>query len=166
MVIIGTKTGSSWEHSYHELGIKFVVDHRCSHKLNFFDRIAQGFFPLYLQQILDSRDAQYYLTRAKSIKNIERFRARTKTFEDSYFPYSNLEETFTPQKIHHKFSINDFFSKCDQIRRKLRIWSHLLKKSLMENFIFCAVFMADKQSAHLTNTIAYDNSYCYMTISA
>ena len=28
-----------------------------------------------------------------------------------------------------KFSINDFFSKCDQIRRKL-------KKSLMENFIF------------------------------
>ena len=24
-------------------------------------------------------------------------------------------------------------------RRKLRNWSHLLKKSLMENFIFCAV---------------------------
>ena len=38
-----------------------------------------------------------------------------------------------------KFSIADFFSKCDQIRRKLRIWSHLLKKSLRENFIFCAV---------------------------
>ena len=38
-----------------------------------------------------------------------------------------------------KFSIKDFFSKCDQIRRKLRIWSHLLKKSLMRNFIFCAV---------------------------
>ena len=35
-----------------------------------------------------------------------------------------------------KFSIQDFFSKCDQIRRKLRIWSHLLKKSLMENFNF------------------------------
>ena len=35
-----------------------------------------------------------------------------------------------------KFSNEDFFSKCDQIRRKLRIWSHLLKKSLMENFIF------------------------------
>ena len=35
-----------------------------------------------------------------------------------------------------KFSIKDFFSKCDQIRRKLRIWSHLLKKSLIENFIF------------------------------
>ena len=31
-----------------------------------------------------------------------------------------------------KFSIKDFFSKCDQIRRKLRIWSYLPKKSLME----------------------------------
>ena len=38
-----------------------------------------------------------------------------------------------------KFSIKDFFSKCDQIRRKLRIWSHLLKKSITENFIFRAV---------------------------
>ena len=38
-----------------------------------------------------------------------------------------------------KFSIKDFFSECDQIRRKLRIWSYLVKKSLMENFVFCAV---------------------------
>ena len=43
----------------------------------------------------------------------------------------------TAQKA--KFSITDFFSKCDQIRRKLRIWAHFLKKSLIENFIFCAV---------------------------
>ena len=32
--------------------------------------------------------------------------------------------------------MKDFFSKCDQIRSFLRIWSHLLKKSFMENFIF------------------------------
>ena len=30
-----------------------------------------------------------------------------------------------------KFSIKDFFRKSDQIRRRLRIWLHLLKKSLM-----------------------------------
>ena len=35
-----------------------------------------------------------------------------------------------------EFSIKDFFSKCDQIRRKLWIWSHLLEKSLMENIFF------------------------------
>ena len=35
--------------------------------------------------------------------------------------------------------IHTFVSKCDQIRRRLWIWSHLLKKSLMENVIFRAV---------------------------
>ena len=43
-----------------------------------------------------------------------------------------------------KFSIKDFFSKCYQIRRKLRIWLHLLKKSLMDNFTFRAVYIAWK----------------------
>ena len=38
-----------------------------------------------------------------------------------------------------KFFIKDFFSKCYQIRRKKRMWSNLLKKSLIESFIFCAV---------------------------
>ena len=39
-----------------------------------------------------------------------------------------------------KFSIKDLFGKCEGISRKLRIWSHLLKKALMENFIFlCSV---------------------------
>ena len=38
-----------------------------------------------------------------------------------------------------KFSIKYFFSKGDQIRSFLQICLHLLKKSLMENFIFCAV---------------------------
>ena len=41
-----------------------------------------------------------------------------------------------------KFSSKDIFSKCYQIRRKLRIWSHLLKKFLIENLISCAVLMS------------------------
>ena len=46
--------------------------------------------------------------------------------------------TYTAQKM--KFSIEDCFSKRDQIRSFLRIWSHLLKKLLMENFFFlCSV---------------------------
>ena len=40
-----------------------------------------------------------------------------------------------------KFSMKDFFSKCDRICNFLQIWSHLLMKSIMENFIFCAVKM-------------------------
>ena len=51
---------------------------------------------------------------------------------------ANLSDTI--QKM--KFSTKDFFSKCDQIRKIrsfLLLWSHLLKKSLMENFIFCSM---------------------------
>ena len=49
-----------------------------------------------------------------------------------------------------KFSIKDFFNKCDQIRRKL-------KKSLMENFVFCAVTIIvwkieQKKSQNLENS--------------
>ena len=35
-----------------------------------------------------------------------------------------------------KFSMKNFFSKYDQARSFLRIWSHLLNKSLMGNFFF------------------------------
>ena len=44
--------------------------------------------------------------------------------------------SITAQKM--MFSIKFFLSKCDQIRNFQRIWSRLLKKSLMEN-VFCAV---------------------------
>ena len=50
---------------------------------------------------------------------------------------SLLVPFYTVQNM--KFSIKDFISKCDQIRSFLQICSHLLKKSLMENFIYCAV---------------------------
>ena len=40
---------------------------------------------------------------------------------------------------HKKWRIKNFLSKYYQIRSFLWLWSHLLKKSLLENFIFCAV---------------------------
>ena len=40
----------------------------------------------------------------------------------SFFHWWWRYNFYTAQKM--KFSIKDFFSKCDQIRRKLRIWSH------------------------------------------
>ena len=59
-------------------------------------------------------------------------------------PVTSLKENsswaiFTAQK---KFSIKYFFSKWDQIHSFLRIWSHLLKKSFMKSFTFCADFLA------------------------
>ena len=54
------------------------------------------------------------------------------------FNYENTR-TITTQRI--RFSVKDFFSKCDQIQNDLRIWSHLLKNFLMEHFIFCALYV-------------------------
>ena len=51
--------------------------------------------------------------------------------------FFNAASDFTLEM--NKFSFKDFFSNCEKILRKLRIWSHLLKKSLKENFIFRAV---------------------------
>ena len=69
-----------------------------------------------------------------------------KCFSNEYKPHRTWIRFFfkllitfhAAQKM--KFSIKDFFSKCEQIRSFLQIWSHLLKKSLMENFAFlCSV---------------------------
>ena len=49
---------------------------------------------------------------------------------------SNIDKS-SAQKM--EFSIKDFCSKYDQIRRSA-IWSHLLQKSLMENFVFYEVY--------------------------
>ena len=62
-------------------------------------------------------------------------------------------ESYTTQKM--RFSIKDFFSKCDQIRRKLRIWSHLLEKSLMENFIFCAVTLSTYAYSQYIDNVSF-----------
>ena len=55
-----------------------------------------------------------------------------------------MSEVCTAQKM--KFSVQDFVSKCDQIRVKLQIWLQktadmviFTEESLMENFVFCAV---------------------------
>ena len=53
---------------------------------------------------------------------------------DLQFSISNVSSN--KDSIKMKFSINRFFTKCNEIHRKLRTSSHLLKKSLLQNFIF------------------------------
>ena len=86
-----------------------------------------------------------------------------------------MKNTTTAQKM--KFSIWDFFSKYDQIRRKLRIWSHLLKKSLIENFfVQCAEFLGlasyqlklhwNKQNVIRNANIRYLMKVVYLKLTA
>ena len=66
-----------------------------------------------------------------------------------------MKDIFCSQHCTKKIFIKDFFSKCEQIRWKLRIWSHLLRKSLMENFIFCAVNVKLLQPFHVSVLFLY-----------
>ena len=76
----------------------------------------------------------------------------------------------TAQKM--KFSFKDFFSKCDQIRMKLRIQSHLLKKSLMENLIFYSVLIISATAfcklpcllLHAANSYFWENLNLFISI--
>ena len=56
------------------------------------------------------------------------------------------------------FSIKDFFSKCHQIRREQQISSPLLKKYLMENLFFCAVWPLFAWRTHQVSS----NRECYI----
>ena len=73
----------------------------------------------------------------------------------------NLNISNTVQKI--KFSIKDFFSKCDQVHKKLRIWSHLLKKSLMENIFLAVLFCLFKFVDSLSSVFwSIPSSFCVL----
>ena len=55
-------------------------------------------------------------------------------------------ETTTKLKPGHGLVQNET-TKLNELQvNKLRIWSHLLKKYLMENFIFCAVLLATNEN--------------------
>ena len=63
-----------------------------------------------------------------------------------------------------KFSINDF-NKCYQIRSFLWLWSHLLKKSIIENFI-CYAVITPGWTYYLPGCIwgCYETVYWYLNI--
>ena len=77
--------------------------------------------------------------------------------ESASFRFSKIKKC-TAQKM--KFSIKDFFSKCDQIRSFLRIWSHLLK----QNFIFCAVTVPSEGPFRIC-IYQFKTSDCLLTTS-
>ena len=67
------------------------------------------------------------------------------TFEDSQY----IKDTLLPIVQKMRFSIKDFFSKCK------RIWSHLLEKYLMENFIFCAVTLSTYAYSQYIDNVSF-----------
>ena len=100
----------------------------------------------------DGRPENYNVT-VPSLLNLNKFNSLVKCYH-CYFGYDYLDGAFTAQKM--KFSINDSFSKCDQIT----FWSHLLNEYLMETFIFCAVEVLLRLTFFLTRPVILPNLYC------
>ena len=86
-------------------------------------------------------------------------------FSLHYYSFFIVDLEDNAQKM--KFSIKDFFSKCDQIRSFVQIWSHLLEKSLMENLILVKwesqksikVFIIDWM-IHYVLHIEFEHPFC------
>ena len=96
-----------------------------------------------LQECFDLCSQWFDMTWTFNSKNEITCSKLTKTLGQSPKYVPSLQWRYTAQKT--KFFNKDIFSKCDYIHKKLRNWSHLLKKSLMENFIFCAVIATRHQ---------------------
>ena len=92
----------------------------------------------YIQKIIDLKNVYKFLGFVKQQQHILLtclihliITGKVKILQD--------KQTMEPHYTKMKFSVKGFSSICDQIRSFLRIWLHLMKKSLMENLIFCAV---------------------------
>ena len=116
----------------------------------YFRRIVNSYVNYCLYNLLLNHLTLGFSVFPVCLKYLE-LNATSKTFSssgllksDTYCMYDLLmERVKTSLHKKMKFSIKEFFSKCDQIRRKLRIWSHLLKKSLMENFFGGQCFLSN-----------------------
>ena len=81
----------------------------------------------------------HYFRYRKNLVTEDIFEFLNKSFNIIYYLMTFSVKLFPAQKIN--FSIKTFLSNSHQIRSFLWIWSHLLKKVLMENFIFCAMIL-------------------------
>ena len=98
---------------------------------------------LFLNKVSGKRYINIYIFRCT--KN-EFFRQRfghiywrNPLWQTSFFAVFQIQLLWSVILSSHKkvkFSSKDLFSRCEQIRIKLQIYSHLLKKSSMDNVIF------------------------------
>ena len=108
LVITGAIKGTSRDRLYLELGLESLVDRRWSRRLFFFHKIIQGLLPSYLQTYHKPVSKGAYITRSTTQNKIEQIPARSKIFENSFFPYCIKEWNKLNDKIRNIKSINKF----------------------------------------------------------
>ena len=92
-----------------------------------------------MNKVFQFREESHYNLRYTSQFTIPLIRSVYNGKESTSNISTKIRKLISPTTQKLKFSSEDFFSKCDQIRSFLRIWFTFTEESLMENFIFCAV---------------------------
>ena len=86
-MITGAIKGTCRDRFYQELGLKSLADRIWSRRLLFFHKITQGLLPSYLHTYHNAVSEGACLTRSATQNKIKPIPARTKVFENSFFPY-------------------------------------------------------------------------------
>ena len=108
LVITGAIKGTSRDRLYQELGLESLADRRWSRRLFFFHKIIQGLLPSYLQTYRKPVSEGAYITRSTTQNKIKQIPARSKIFENSFFPYCIKEWNKLNDKIRNIKSFNKF----------------------------------------------------------
>ena len=97
--------------------------------------IMSSFFDYVLSYFIHLFQTGLHIYEVMTNKIFGLYEKFLRMFQETLESFKSLPEIAQKMKFYSK----GLFSKCDQMRSFLRIWSHLLKKSLMEKFLFCAV---------------------------
>ena len=106
VVITGAIKGTSHNSLYQELGLESLADRRWSRRLFFFHKIIQGLLSPYPHTYYNTVSEGADLTRSTTQNEITPISARTKVFENSFFPYCIEEWSKLNDKIRNIKSIN------------------------------------------------------------
>ena len=104
LAIAGAFQGTSRESLYRELGLECLQSRRWYRKMIFFYKILNGLIPKYLFDILPVLKNRHCSARNQS--NLEL--SRTKSFDNSFFPYCIKEWNKLDTKIKNLPSLSTF----------------------------------------------------------
>ena len=120
-------------------------------------RLLKVFFLFNLHPINGDKRKEENFRIRNDFRNLYQVHSKGRCFFYTSNVYSDSSKTAmmeNSKKAHHRCLTDKYASVHYQTKNAqsfLRIWSHILKNSLMENFIFCAVKLLTSNSRRFVN---------------
>ena len=86
-MITGAIKRTSRDSLYQDLGLESLEDRRRYRRALFFHKIMQGLLPSYLQTYHNAASEGVYLTRSTTQNKFKPIPAKSKAFENLFYPY-------------------------------------------------------------------------------